>query len=160
MQAQEGIENLKMNRTYPTSDGLGDCKTTSRDCNTVIGLFNPAKYGIQKWEGYDIPKFGDHIRFMLVIDERDYGAAGKVCPLFFNGASSVYKELPFPNDTSGLERVYGTIREIDDPHRNDRTNILLLALGKNNVNMFGKSSLFDYLCKQFLKIFNKTKQWQ
>lgn len=159
MQAQEGIENLKMNRTYPTSDGLGDCKTTSRDCNTVIGLFNPAKYQIPKWENYDITKFGDHIRFMLIIDERDYGAAGKVCPLFFNGASSVYCELPSPNDTRSLERVYEYIANIDNPNRNTPSSTLFIALSKNNVNVFGKLNLFNYLCNSFTNLINKIKQW-
>jgi hypothetical protein len=31
MQSQEGIENLKLNRLKPSSDGLADCKTTTRD---------------------------------------------------------------------------------------------------------------------------------
>ena len=31
MQAQEGIENQKLNKLYPSSDGLADCKTTTRD---------------------------------------------------------------------------------------------------------------------------------
>lgn len=30
-QAQEGIENQKLNKLYPSSDGLADCKTTTRD---------------------------------------------------------------------------------------------------------------------------------
>lgn len=30
-QAQEGIENQKLNKIKPSSDGLADCKTTSRD---------------------------------------------------------------------------------------------------------------------------------
>ena len=30
-QAQEGIENFKLNRIKPSSDGLADCKTTTRD---------------------------------------------------------------------------------------------------------------------------------
>lgn len=30
-QSQEGIENIKLERTKPTADGLGDCKTVVRD---------------------------------------------------------------------------------------------------------------------------------
>lgn len=30
-QAQEGIENFKLNKIKPSSDGLADCKTTTRD---------------------------------------------------------------------------------------------------------------------------------
>lgn len=40
-QAQEGIENQKLNKLKPSSDGLADCKTTTRDANMVIGLYSP-----------------------------------------------------------------------------------------------------------------------
>lgn len=33
-QSQEGIENQKLNRLKPSSDGLADCKTTTRDFST------------------------------------------------------------------------------------------------------------------------------
>lgn len=108
-QAQEGIENQKLNRLKPSSDGLADCKTTTRDANLVIGLYSPFKYGIPDFEGYDIKKFRNYIRFMEVIEDRDYGSAGNICPLFFNGAVSTFNELPLPTDSAGLESVYGYI---------------------------------------------------
>ena len=99
-QAQEGIENRKMGLVKPSSDGLADCKTTSRDCNTLIGLYSPFKYGIPEYEGYNIKKFRNYIRFAEVLEDRDYGANGQICPLFFNGAVSVFKELPRADDPS------------------------------------------------------------
>lgn len=36
MQAQEGIENQKLNKLYPSSDGLADCKTTTRDKIVIV----------------------------------------------------------------------------------------------------------------------------
>jgi len=96
-QAQEGIENRKMGLTKPSSDGLADCKTTSRDANLVLGLYSPFKYEIKTHEGYDITKFKNYIRFMQVLEDRDYGASGQVCPLFFNGMSSSFRELPLPD---------------------------------------------------------------
>lgn len=147
-QAQEGIENLKMNRTYPTSDGVGDCKTTTRDANSVIGLFNPAKYQIPTWEHYDITKFGDHIRFMLVIDERDYGAGGKVCPLLFNGASSVYTELPPPDNKAELEKVYQYIQKLEQPKVPRVQSKVMFAYSKT-LNRFGSFSFLKYICRLF-----------
>lgn len=96
-QAQEGIENRKMGLTKPSSDGLADCKTTSRDANLLLGLYSPFKYEVKTHEGYDITKFKNYIRFMQVLEDRDYGASGQVCPLFFNGMSSSFRELPLPN---------------------------------------------------------------
>ena len=104
-QAQEGIENQKLNKLKPSSDGLADCKTTTRDANMVIGLYSPFKYGLREYEGYDITKFRNHIRFMEVIEDRDYGANGQICPLFFDGAVSTFCELPRPDDTEALQRV-------------------------------------------------------
>lgn len=96
-QAQEGIENRKMGLVKPSSDGLADCKTTTRDANLVLGLYSPFKYEVKNHEGYDITKFRNYIRFLQVIEDRDYGANGQVCPLFFNGASSFFRELPKPD---------------------------------------------------------------
>lgn len=105
-QAQEGIENQKLNKLKPSSDGLADCKTTTRDANMVIGLYSPFKYGLREYEGYDIVKFRNHIRFMEVIEDRDYGANGQICPLFFDGAVSTFNELPRPDDREALQKVY------------------------------------------------------
>lgn len=105
-QSQEGIENMKLNKLKPSSDGLADCKTTTRDANVVIGLYSPFKYGIKEYEGYDITKFKDNIRFLEVIEDRDYGAAGQICPLFFDGAVSTFYELPKPNNRDEMLQVY------------------------------------------------------
>lgn len=98
-QAQEGIENRKLGLIKPSSDGLADCKTTTRDANLVLGLYSPFKYEIKTHEGYDITKFRNYIRFLQVIEDRDYGASGQVCPLFFNGMSSSFRELPLPDSS-------------------------------------------------------------
>ena len=116
-QAQEGIENQKLNKIKPSSDGLADCKTTTRDANFVLGLYSPFKYGLREYEGYDITKFGNFIRFMEVIEDRDYGASNNICPLFFDGAASTFAELPRPDDKEGLERVYAYIQTLKQPKK-------------------------------------------
>lgn len=136
-QAQEGIENQKLNRIKPSSDGLADCKTTTRDANFVLGLYSPYKYGLREYEGYDITKFGNRIRFMEVIEDRDYGANNHICPLFFDGAVSTFAELPKPNDKVGLERVYAYINSLEQPK-------------KNGVSFFMKS------IKSLKQLFNKN----
>lgn len=110
-QMQEGIENQKLNRLKPSSDGLGDCKLTSRDANIVLGLYSPFKYGIREYEGYDITKLRDNVRFMEVIEDRDYGANGQICPLYFDGAVSTFTELPRATDKESMEKVYKFVQE-------------------------------------------------
>lgn len=116
-QAQEGIENRKMGLTKPSSDGLADCKTTSRDANLVLGLYSPFKYEIKTHEGYDITKFKNYIRFMQVLEDRDYGASGQVCPLFFNGMSSAFRELPLP-DSPELSQAVDFARHLENVRQN------------------------------------------
>lgn len=111
-QAQEGIENQKLNKLYPSSDGLADCKTTTRDANLVLGLYSPFKYGLQEHEKYDITKFRNNIRFLYVIEDRDNGAAGQICPLFFDGAVSSFAELPLPEDKGGISQVLDYINGV------------------------------------------------
>lgn len=101
--AQEGIENIKLNRVMPTSDGLADNKTTSRDFNVLIGIFSPYRFKLSEYELYDISKFEDNIRFMEVILNRN-GTGGGMCPLYFDGAVNVFQELPLPNDSENLRK--------------------------------------------------------
>ena len=108
-QAQEGIENQKLNKMMPSSDGLADCKTTTRDANLVLGIYSPFKYGLKEYEGYNITEFRNNIRFLSVIEDRDNGSAGQICPLFFDGAVSTFNELPLPNNKDELYRVMNFI---------------------------------------------------
>lgn len=124
-QAQEGIENFKLNKIKPSSDGLADCKTTTRDANMVIGLYSPFKYGMTEYEGYDITKFRNRIRFMEVIEDRDYGASGNICPLYFDGAISYFSELPKSNDKVGIQKVYNFIE-----NNKKKPSVLMLMVSK------------------------------
>lgn len=113
MQDKEGNESFKLGRIKPSSDGLADCKVTSRDADMVIGLYSPFKYGLATYEGYDIKRFKNYIRFIEVIEDRHYGATGNICPLFFNGASSIFYELPKPDNTRELSKVYDYINSLE-----------------------------------------------
>ena len=94
----------------PTADGLGDAKTTSRDLNCLMGLYNPAKFLEETkqnvYKGYDISRLKNYCRFFEVIEDRDYGAGGCFVGLFFDGATSTFKELPLPDDKENLEKFY------------------------------------------------------
>lgn len=72
--------------------------------NVVLGLFSPFRFGLKEYEGYDITKFKDKIRFLEVIINRD-GEMGGICPLYFDGAVCQFSELPKPNDPE-ISKVY------------------------------------------------------
>ena len=125
-QAQEGIENRTLGLIKPSSDGLADCKTTTRDANLVLGLYSPFKYEIRTHEGYDITKFRNYIRFLQVIEDRDYGASGQVCPLFFNGMSSMFRELPKPNEPE-IDDVISFISRLDSKKQSNKVFFLYMV---------------------------------
>lgn len=96
----------------------------------VIGLYSPFKYGLTEYEKYDITKFKNHIRFMEVIEDRDYGANGNICPLYFDGASSFFAELPKADDKEGLQRWYNYMEN------NKRKKSVLLMAYTKVINLF------------------------
>ena len=115
---QEGNEAFKIGRVRPSVAGLGDSKYTSRDSNVVMGLFSPFRFSLREYEGYNIAKFKDNIRFLEMIVNRD-GEMGGLCPLFFDGAVCQFSELPKPDDREGLERVYAYL----DTLRNSKKGV-------------------------------------
>jgi len=116
-QAQEGIENRKLGLTKPTSDGLGDCKTTSRDANCVIGLYNPVKFLKEGdspfYKKYNIARLNKSCRFIEILEDRDYGAGGSCIGLLFDGAINTFQELPLPDNPAALEPFYRYAESID-----------------------------------------------
>lgn len=117
--AQESNENFKLNKLRPTLDGLGDSKICARDYDVIIGLFSPFRHAIPTYEGYDITKWRDNIRFLEIIAGRE-GGGGTVCPLFFDGAVNFFTELPKSDDSVHmkeaevlLKRAHNKLHKLD-----------------------------------------------
>ena len=109
--AGESLDAFKEGKLRPTIANLSDTKYTGRDCNLAIGLFSPMKHELREYLGYDITKFKDNIRFAEILLNRG-GSPGSICPLFFDGAVNTFSELPKPNDTQGLSKVYEYITKL------------------------------------------------
>lgn len=108
---QEGNEAFKIGRVRPSVAGLGDSKYTSRDSNVVLGLFSPFRFALKEYEGYDVSKFKDNIRFLEMIVNRD-GEMGGLCPLFFDGAVCQFEELPRPESKGEIAKIYDYLKHI------------------------------------------------
>lgn len=91
--AQESLENIKAKKLRPSTAGLGDSKTAARDFNVMLGLFDPFRHEMQEYMGYDIQKMRNHIRFLEMVLNRD-GESGSMVPLFFDGDTNTFKEMP------------------------------------------------------------------
>ena len=99
----------------------------------VIGLYSPFKFGKDSYEGYDIKRFRNHIRFMEVLEDRDYGANNQICPLYFDGASSFFSELPRADDKIEIDKVYRFM----DNNKIKKSSVLMMMIG-TITNIFKK----------------------
>lgn len=105
------LEAFKANKIHPTTVGLSDSKYTARDCNTMLGIVNPFKFDIPTWLKYDIEKFQDSIRFLEVVIQRG-GVSKGVAPLYFDGATCFFNELPYAHEQSKLKVYYDYLNRI------------------------------------------------
>lgn len=80
-------------RSKPSSDGLGDNKSSARDANLVLFLFDPARYGAKDYNGRDLELFDDSFRELTIGINRD-GIANASIDLYFNGTSNYFEEIP------------------------------------------------------------------
>ena len=111
----EGLEAIKQKKMLPPAATLADSKYTARDADLVLGLFDPGKFGLTQWLGYEIATgLKSHSRFLYVIANRN-GEMGDVCPLFFDGAVCDFEELPKPDFISDVKKYYD---KADDLKRN------------------------------------------
>lgn len=132
----EGLEAIKQKRMLPGTSTLGDSKYTARDCDLAMGLFDPSKFGLPNWLGYEIQNaqgngLKNYARFLYVIANRN-GEMGGICPLFFDGAVCNFEELPKTDDTAGLAQYYAKALGLKS-YRQQRRTLNLLTLLKRIV---------------------------
>lgn len=142
--AGESNDAFKIGKVEPSLANLGDSKYISRDANIVLGLFSPAKFGISNYLGYDIKKFKESIRFVFVLANRD-GEMGGILPLYFDGATCTFVELPKPDNAAELNRVYQLLQKIRS------TNVLMFTFNKQFINRLAGKKIKKYLCSLFKK---------
>lgn len=112
----EDVEHFKANKLEPSLDKLGDNKLTQRDALVVIGLFAPDRYEISKYLGYDITRFKDNFRSIIILKNR-IGRPNLKLGVYFDGAINKFKELPLPDDNVNLEKVY---KHIENMKKNNK----------------------------------------
>ena len=89
----ESDERHKQQRLTPTLRDFGDSKYTTRDANVIMALFSPIRYGLEKFNGYDIKKMGNTYRNLEILENRD-GEPNINIGLNFIGPVGTFRELP------------------------------------------------------------------
>ena len=95
----------------------------------MLGITSPYTHEIPEYLGYDITKFKGNIRFLEVVLNRE-GESNNIVALYFDGATNYFKELPLPNDTSELEKIY---KYINNVLRKKTSSVFLLLNNKINI---------------------------
>ena len=117
---QQTADKAKQQYTYkgasiesklePSSDGLGNCKETFRDCDEMIGVFAPDQFEIADHRGYDITKLKDNYRSLSVLKSRD-GEPNLRLGVVFDGCTNYIAELPEESKMTSADyhKVYRTV---------------------------------------------------
>lgn len=108
--AQESVDNFKLNKLRPSGAGLGDCKDTQRDVDMMLGLFSPIRHELNEWNNYPIDELRDQYRELSVILNRRGNAT--ITNLWFNGASNYFEELPRPDDAVNIAKIITKTKQL------------------------------------------------
>jgi len=98
--------NLIVERCKTSIDGLGNSKESQRDHILIFGLWAPNRFGIINYEGYDISRLEDAYRSFIIL-KSNISETNKEIPMYFDGAASLYKELPLADKMT--EDIYRKI---------------------------------------------------
>lgn len=109
-----GLDAYKSNKIRPTMAGLSDSKYTAKDCNIMLGITNPFSFEIPEYLTYNIEKLRGNARFLEVVLNRD-GESNDIAPLYFDGATNYFTELPPPRDALSMQKVYDLISKLKNP---------------------------------------------
>jgi hypothetical protein len=82
-----------LEKIKPSLANLGGTKEVVRSYHLVLSLFAPHKFKIENYKGYDIKLIGNNFREIEILKNND-GFDNVSVPLYFDGASEFFRELP------------------------------------------------------------------
>ena len=135
------LDAYKAGKIRPTMAGLSDSKYTAKDCTVMLGITNPYSFEIPEYLGYNIQKLKGNARFLEVVLNRN-GQSNGICPLYFDGATNFFNELPLPSDVTGLDKVYKYIESIKR-----KANASFMIINNQSKNLFNWVGFFNFAKK-------------
>ena len=135
------LDAYKAGKIRPTMAGLSDSKYTAKDCTVMLGITNPYSFEIPEYLGYNIQKLKGNARFLEVVLNRN-GQSNGICPLYFDGATNFFNELPLPSDVTGLDKVYKYMDSLKK-----RANTSFMLINNKRKNLFNWIGLFNFANK-------------
>jgi len=98
-----------ISKLKPSTAGLGNNKEVQRDCHFIWGLFNPFKYEIENYHGYNIKAMQNYFRSLLLLKQND-DIADTEYPFYFHGGASIMIELPKPEDIKDYNKIFNSFK--------------------------------------------------
>lgn len=124
------LDAYKSNKIRPTMAGLSDSKYTAKDASMMLGITNPFSFELPEYLGYDISRLRGNARFLEIVLNRE-GESNDIAPLYFDGATNYFAELPPSKDASSMQKVYDLISKLKAP-----ANKVMMLFSKNNIPHF------------------------
>lgn len=106
MMNADDLNHFKAKKLEPAISDAADNKTVLRDSKLIITLFAPDRYELPTHNGYPIRVLRDAYRSMGIIKNR-FGISNAKVPMFFEGATGRFKELP-PVDSPEFKKLYNS----------------------------------------------------
>lgn len=92
-------------KTEPSSANLANNKELQRNYKVILGVYSPDRYGFEDYHGYDIRRFKDTFRSIIILKNR-FGPPNKYYSFLFDGATNRFNELPRADEVSLLAPFY------------------------------------------------------
>jgi len=135
----------KIRKFEPTVGDGGGSKEISQDLDAQLALYCPDNFDVDNYSGYDIKKLRKRALFVRCTINRD-GEGGGITPLFFDGRTSQFWELPRPTESGKMLSVYNYAEQLRLPHTMEELAALNPFLKKEQPKPKNdKVSLFNLL---------------
>ena len=99
----------------------------------MLGITNTFAFEVPEYLGFDISRLKGHARFLEIVLNRE-GESNDITPLYFDGATNYFTELPPPKDLASMQKVYDLIARLKTP-----SNKVFIA--------FSTKKVFNFLFK-------------
>ena len=80
----------------------------------MLGITNPLSFELPEHLRYEISRLKGHARFLEIVLNRE-GESNDIAPLYFDGATNYFAELPPSKDSVSMQKVYDLIAKLKSP---------------------------------------------
>ena len=92
------LEHIKSDMWMPALSTGSKNKLIAADARIVIGIGDPTPFNIKAFEGYNVPEFGEYLRFIKVLKQTYGGKRDKMTAILLDGKCNHCIQLPSPKD--------------------------------------------------------------